>query len=136
MFLSIKKAGQSKNYWQQEQKILLAVSGGVDSMVLLHIVQKLQQEFKFSLGVAHVNHQLRKESFQEEQYLKQYCQTYQLPLFSKRWEQPVTTGMEAAARSFRYDFFADLMKTRGYQLLMTAHHQDDRSTTGRKSDGI
>lgn len=127
--LAFKKLGQEKNYWQQDSKILLAVSGGVDSMVLLELMQRIQAAVGFSLGVAHVNHQLRKESLQEEKFLRSYCKRRQLPFYCTRWSHSKETGMEAAARSFRYQFFTEIMEAEEYDTLMTAHHLDDQGET-------
>ncbi|MGX2943692.1 tRNA lysidine(34) synthetase TilS [Enterococcus alishanensis] len=107
------------------QKILVAVSTGVDSMVLLDLLEKLA----LPIGVAHVNHQLRAESEIEAVFLANYCREKKLPFYQTLWQQPVEKGMEAAARKFRYQFFADVMEKENYDLLVTAHHSDDQAET-------
>ncbi|WP_161808010.1 tRNA lysidine(34) synthetase TilS [Ligilactobacillus ceti] len=111
-----------------QQKILVAVSTGVDSMVLLHLLQNLPEEQRPLINVAYVNHELRAASQQETQYLQAYCQMYQIPLFIKNWPRhthPIT-GIEAAARTFRYTFFAEIMQQEKINYLMTAHHGNDQ----------
>ncbi|MBO0409768.1 tRNA lysidine(34) synthetase TilS [Enterococcus hulanensis] len=107
------------------QKILLAVSTGVDSMVLLHLLE--QQNVK--IGVVHVNHQLRPESKAEADFLRDYCEKQRLPLYMKVWERPAEKNIEAEARRVRYNFFEKIMEQEKYDLLLTAHHSDDQLET-------
>lgn len=115
----------------KNQAILLAVSGGVDSMVLLDLFEKCSSESSLKFGVAHVNHGLRKESNQEENFLRDYCQIRGIPFFSTRWEEGATasTNVEARARTFRYQFFLELLNHENYDCLATAHHADDQAET-------
>lgn len=121
--------GKDKLLWETEDKILLAISGGVDSMVLLKLMESVARREQLSLYVAHVNHQLREESLQEERYLKEYCKEQNLPFFTTRWQNAPITGMEEAARAFRYSFFSQIMEQTGCVKLMTAHHGDDQVET-------
>ncbi|WP_455295759.1 tRNA lysidine(34) synthetase TilS [Enterococcus crotali] len=118
------------DYWQPHQKILLAISSGVDSMVLLNLMQKAAEKDQLKIAVAHVNHQLRVESEAEASYLKNYCQEQGLVYYSKVWSAPdKSNNTEARAREFRYEFFTEIMKQDGYSLLFTAHHNDDQAET-------
>jgi len=107
------------------QKILLAVSTGVDSMVLLHLLEQLD----LSIGVVHINHQLRPESKDEADFLRDYCEKKKLPLYLKVWEKPAKKNIEAEARRVRYNFFEKIMEQEKYDLLLTAHHCDDQLET-------
>lgn len=112
--------------------IILAISGGVDSMVLLHRFMLFCQSHSNMKGiVAHVNHQLRQESHEEEQFLKEWCKRHGFPFYVKRWEVPdsFSNGMEEAARKFRYQFFAEMMQDMQAKWLMTAHHVNDQAET-------
>lgn len=111
------------------ERVLVAVSTGVDSMVLLHILTSLQKKLGFGLGVVHVNHKLRAASDKEESFLRNYCQKQNLPFYSTRWLNPPTTGIEEKARAFRYNFFKETMQHYHYQVLATAHHSDDQMET-------
>ncbi|EOS7855137.1 tRNA lysidine(34) synthetase TilS [Enterococcus hirae] len=116
-------------YLNEQTRALLAVSGGVDSMVLLDLMMEAQKKWGFFLAVTHINHQLREESVHEVAYLKKYCQQHQLPLQVEVWEKPTKKGIETAAREFRYQVFAKQMQSGSYDCLMTAHHGDDQMET-------
>ncbi len=116
---------------EKKRRYLLAVSTGVDSMVLLQVFCQLFPEMQKEpcFGVAHVNHQLRPASAEEAAFLRQYCQERGIPFYERCWENPPETGVEASARDFRYTFFADVMSQEGYDVLLTAHHSDDQVET-------
>lgn len=121
---------KSNNFWQKNQKILLAVSGGLDSMVLLDLMQTAAKKDQLDLAVVHVNHQLREESVIEAAYLKNYCQEGKIPYYYTEWTTTdKTTNIEARARKFRYDFFSETMNQEGCSSLFTAHHSDDQAET-------
>lgn len=107
------------------KKILLAVSTGVDSMVLLHLMERQG----LTIGVAHVDHQLRTESKVEADFLRDYCQKQNVPFYLKVWQHPAKKNVEAEARSVRYTFFKEIMEQENYDLLLTAHHGDDQLET-------
>lgn len=111
------------------QRLLVAVSAGSDSMALLTLLARLKDKWQLEIGVAHVNHHLRAQSDLEAKTLKAYCQQLAIPFFQADWqiEDHPTNGVEAAAREFRYHFFARLMPD--YDRLVTAHHGDDQLET-------
>ncbi|GMA53453.1 hypothetical protein GCM10025857_48100 [Alicyclobacillus contaminans] len=74
----VEKFIKEKELLQENERVLVGVSTGVDSMVLLHILETLQKKIGFDIGVAHVNHKLRTASDEEEIYLKNYCQKHNL----------------------------------------------------------
>jgi tRNA(Ile)-lysidine synthase len=111
-------------------RYLLAVSTGVDSMVLLTAMEKLFADQKDKpFAVAHVNHQLRTASKEEAAFLSAYCATRDIVYFERTWEKRPAVGVEAAARAFRYDFFKEIMAHDHYPILLTAHHGDDQAET-------
>ncbi len=109
------------------QKILLAVSGGMDSMVMLYLFRKSGYDF----SVAHCNFQLRGgESDGDEQFVVNYCDEHNIRLFVNRFDtqeyaRQEGISIEMAARDLRYGWFNKLMDEGPFDYLATAHHQDD-----------
>lgn len=120
---------KTQNLLPPNSRILIAVSGGVDSMLLLQLLAELVPVFHWQLAVAHVHHNLRAASDEEQAYLAAYCADQALPFFSCKWETPELTDTEKKAREFRYDFFASVMEAEGYPYLVTAHHGGDQIET-------
>ena len=122
---------QKHSLCQRGDKILLAVSGGLDSVVMLHLFK----EAGFSVGVAHCNFQLRgNESDGDEDFVKQCCEQLNVPVFVKRfdtqsygWENNLSIQM--AARELRYSWFEHLLEEKHYDFLATGHHFDDTVET-------
>ncbi|MFW6277213.1 MAG: tRNA lysidine(34) synthetase TilS [Prolixibacteraceae bacterium] len=109
------------------QKILLAVSGGTDSMVLLHLFEQSE----FSYGVAHCNFKLRgSESDEDEMMVRQQVEMHGVPAFFESFETEEYAringiSIEMAARELRYIFFEKVRSENNYDFIATAHHQDD-----------
>jgi len=108
--------------------ILAAVSGGADSVALLHLLmQSLPLEGK--LAVAHVNHGLRgADSDADAEFVQTLAAEYQLRCFEHRMETE-TTLSENAARNLRYDFLVQQAERIGFRYLATAHTADDQTET-------
>lgn len=121
----------TQNFAQlKDKKLLLAVSGGVDSMVLLDLFYKL----KFDICVAHCNFQLRgKESDADELLVREICQDGYIPYFINSFEtlefaKENKLSIQLAARKLRYDWFQELLSL-GFEYVLTAHHLDDNVET-------
>lgn len=129
--LEFRKMNQNEVYWKKDSSLLLAISGGVDSMVMLDLFERLSVVERPKITVAHVNHQLREASISEANYLRAYCQTRGIPYFETEWAEGETiqADVENQARQFRYQFFGELMTKYGFDALLTAHHQDDQAET-------
>lgn len=93
-------------FFTKNDRVVVAVSTGVDSMVLLALLQELPVNIRPQIIVAHVNHRLRKQSEEEERFIREYCNAHQLKLFVYHWslaDHP-QTGIEESARKMRYRF--------------------------------
>ena len=117
---------QAKGYFNRHKKILVAVSGGADSMSLLHFLYNHQKDLDIQLGIAHVNHKQRQESEHEEAYLRHWAEEHKVPFHYSAFSGKFS---ENAARTFRYEFFKQVMKAYDYSALVTAHHADDQAET-------
>ncbi|WP_461214620.1 tRNA lysidine(34) synthetase TilS [Lacticaseibacillus sp. GG6-2] len=108
-------------------KLVVAVSGGVDSMVLLTLLAACEQP----VIAAHFNHQLRSESPAEAQMVRDYAASLKVPFVQGQWPQTMHphSGIEAAARSARYRFLLVTAAKAGAQYLVVAHHADDQLET-------
>ncbi|NBC82099.1 MAG: tRNA lysidine(34) synthetase TilS [Bacteroidetes bacterium] len=107
--------------------VLVAVSGGIDSMCLLHSLRKLN----INIGVAHCNFHLRgHESDADEAFVRHYCQQFQIPLYVKSYDTDTYSkqqriSVQEAARELRYSWFDELMNTHNYRAVAVAHNKDD-----------
>jgi len=120
-----------KQLFKSTDKLLLAVSGGIDSMVLLHLCLKAA----FNFSVVHVNFKLRgKASDADEALVMTTCKTNQIECYAKSFDtleyannNKLSTQM--AARNLRYQFFEALISEHHFSYLVTAHHADDNVET-------
>ncbi|EGJ28202.1 tRNA lysidine(34) synthetase TilS [Streptococcus porcinus] len=115
-----------KAFFKNHKKVLIAVSGGVDSMNLLHFLHTFKRQLDISIAIAHVNHKQRKESELEEDYLKKWAEQHDIPIFIDYFKGNFS---EQRARDFRYQFFKRIMVQGDYTALVTAHHADDQVET-------
>ena len=112
--------------------LLVAVSGGVDSMVLLHVLASLASRHGWKLTVAHFNHRLRgRSSDADEKFVRAAAGKLGLPFASdsadvKRLAKAEGLSIEMAARRGRHAFFARVAKERGIKQIALAHHADDQ----------
>ena len=126
MYDKIFKEIQEKAYFAQHKKVLIAVSGGVDSMNLLHFLYIYRDKLEIEIGIAHVNHKQRQESEMEEAYLYEWAERHQIPIYVDYFSGIFS---EKAAREFRYHFFKKIMVEKTYTAVVTAHHADDQAET-------
>ena len=115
----------------KNKKLLLAVSGGIDSMVLMHLFQQLL----YDISIAHCNFQLRgNESDGDEMLVKEICQDGYIPYFitsfdTEKYSRDNKLSIQLAARKLRYDWFQELLAENQLDYLITAHHLDDNVET-------
>lgn len=107
----------------KSDKFLLAVSGGMDSMSMLHAFISLQA----NVTVAHINHGLREESVQEASFVEAYCKQNNVPFFKKKLDPSIyqSGNVQNIARKNRYLFFEEILKNQKLDYICTAHHSDD-----------
>lgn len=122
---------RKEGLFRKDQRLLLAISGGLDSSVLLH----LTVASGYQVELAHANFQLRgEESARDEDFVRQLASQYMLTLHVKHFDTQSFAeihklSIQEAARDLRYRWFDELLKERGLHKMVTAHHADDNVET-------
>ena len=111
--------------FQLKDTIIIGCSSGPDSMALVDMLLKIRDKYELSLIVAHVNHNVRKESYEEAEYMKNYCENNKILFESMTIEEYGDDNFHNEARNIRYSFFENLVHKYDANYLMTAHHGDD-----------
>jgi len=128
----IAKNVRDHRLFERGDMVLIAVSGGVDSMALLHLLRALSRMYHWKLTVAHFNHQLRgRSSNADEKLVRQTASAMRLPVVVghadvRRFAEKSKLSIEMAARDLRHEFFARAAKQRGAREVALAHHADDQ----------
>lgn len=121
---------KNKPFFNSQDRLLVAVSGGSDSLALLTLLLKLPVNLKAHVEVATVDFDLRSRSSEEVKLVRQFCFQHQVSFHTTIWHHNSTLkAMEVQARIFRYNFFAELMKQYHLNKLVTAHQSDDQVET-------
>lgn len=116
--------------FQKGLPLLLAFSGGPDSLALLHLLLEFSQSQPLSLALAHVDHGWREESAKEADQIACMAKSLGLILHQKKLDpQKIKGNLEASCREERLKFFASLCQKHGYQAVLLAHHADDLAET-------
>lgn len=116
---------EENHLFNKDLPIVLALSGGVDSMVLLTILNALN----YKVIAAHVNHNVRKESTDEYEFIKEYTASFGICLEYMKLPKIEKENFHQESRNFRYSFFNDIVKKYNAQCIVTAHHCDDNIET-------
>ena len=129
------KTIQKFNLLKEKDTVIVAVSGGPDSMCLLNVLYNLKEELKISrLIVAHVNHMLRQEAEEETQYVKKYCDEKNLEIYIKyvnikEISENNKISEETAGREERYKFFEEIATKTDANKIAIAHNLNDNAET-------
>ncbi len=129
--------------------VLVGLSGGADSVCLLHFLRYLSREKHFALAAVHVNHGLRgKDALADQRFCKQLCNELDIPFFCekvnvKKLAKELDLSPEHAARKARYNAFSQIARAWGATKLALGHHLDDQAETfllnllrGTKAKGL
>ena len=125
--------------YRKDAPILLGLSGGADSSLLLHLLCEYAKVSGATVFAAHVNHGIRTEEYggeadRDEEFCRELCHKLGVELFVKRLDVPKMAAesgksLETEAREARYAFFAEIMRENGVRILATAHNADDNLET-------
>lgn len=122
------------NMIQKGDKILLGVSGGPDSICMLNILNDMRKDINFDIIVAHVNHLIRNEAKQDEEFVIDFCKKLNIDCYTKSIDvQKIANntkiGLEEAGRIERYKFFDEILKKFGCNKIAIAHNKNDNVET-------
>ncbi|MBW1650606.1 MAG: tRNA lysidine(34) synthetase TilS [Deltaproteobacteria bacterium] len=118
---------------QPADKVLVAVSGGADSIALLHYLMTAASEYKITVAAAHLNHLIRgKEAFEDEKFVKKMALRLKIPFFSAQenvlaYKKRKKISLEEAARDIRYKFLQKIAVENRYNKIALAHNADDNA---------
>ncbi|WP_026708065.1 tRNA lysidine(34) synthetase TilS [Flavobacterium frigidarium] len=131
MLATLKKHIETNLPFLLNKKLLLATSGGLDSMVMAHLFKDLQ----FNIAIAHCNFQLRGvDSFKDQKFVQDFAEENEIPVNitqfdTKAFAADYKLSTQVAARDLRYNWFHELLNEEGYDYVLTAHHADDNLET-------
>jgi tRNA(Ile)-lysidine synthase len=111
------------------KRLMLALSGGADSVALFHLLCRMAAQRSAELRCVHVHHGLRASAEGEADFVSSLCRQSGLPLTIKRVKVESTGSLEASARKARYNAFHEAMQETGIDIIALAHHADDQAET-------
>ena len=124
------------NLIEDGDKVVVAVSGGPDSITLLDILNKIQRKgkIKFKIIIAHVNHQIREEAIDDEKFVQNYANNKNIECYIKRidvinYANNNKMGFEEPGRKVRYAFFEEVMQKENANKIAIAHNKNDKIET-------
>lgn len=125
---------KENNLISEGDVIVIGVSGGPDSITLLTCLNKYKEKLKYSIIVAHVNHLIRKDSTEDEQFVEKVCQKMKIKFFTKRVDvnkiaKEKKRGTEETGRAIRYEFFDEILKNENANKIAIAHNMNDNAET-------
>ncbi|PKG22490.1 tRNA lysidine(34) synthetase TilS [Niallia nealsonii] len=133
--LKVKKFLKKKGLTLEGSKVLVGVSGGPDSLALLHFLWTKQEEWNISIMAAHVDHMFRgEESLEEAKFVEEFCKEKSIPFVWKRIDVPkyikeTRANGQTASRDCRYSFFKEMIAIYNMDYLALGHHGDDQAET-------
>lgn len=126
---------EKNKMFEKGDKVIIAVSGGPDSMCLLNILYGLSKKLGIDISVAHLNHCLRgKDADQDEKYVKEFCYTLNIDFYSKKVDvkalaKNLGLSCEMAGRKVRYEFFEEVKQQISANKIAIAHNANDQAET-------
>jgi len=130
---AVKQAIAEHSLFQFGDRVLVAVSGGADSVALIHLLETLAPLFAFRLAIAHLNHCLRKkESDRDAEFVLSLAQSLNLPVYLEKidvhqYKRQHKLSLEEAARKVRYRFFNQVAEEKGFNKIALGHNYDDNA---------
>ncbi|MEH2024021.1 tRNA lysidine(34) synthetase TilS [Nostoc sp.] len=132
---------RSRHLFERNQRLLIAVSGGQDSLCLIKLLLDLQPKWGWDLGIAHCDHRWRSDSQANAHHVENLAKTWGISFYLETANKPINS--EAAARDWRYQALSAIAQANNYQYIVTGHTASDRAETllynlirGTGADGL
>lgn len=132
---------RSRHLFERNQRLLIAVSGGQDSLCLIKLLLDLQSKWGWDLGIAHCDHRWRSDSKANAHHVENLAKTWDTSFYLETAKESINS--EAAARDWRYQALSAIAKANNYQYIVTGHTASDRAETllynlirGTGADGL
>ena len=139
MYKIVKSNIIEKNLIKPGDNVLIALSGGPDSVFLFHNLRKLREKISFNLYASHINHMYRgDDAMHDEEFVRKLCEKYGIKVFVKQknaseYAKELKVTEEEAGRILRYGFFKENLNEVGGGKVAVAHNLNDQAETDRKS---
>ena len=122
------------NMIEKRDRVLVAVSGGPDSMSILNYLLVNREKYGIVLLACHINHGIRENAKIDEEYVKNYCEKHDIKLFIKHADvislaKEEKRGLEETGRKVRYEFFEEIAKKEEANKIVVAHNKNDNAET-------
>ncbi|MFN6470239.1 MAG: tRNA lysidine(34) synthetase TilS [Nostoc sp. SerVER01] len=132
---------RSRHLFERHQRLLVAVSGGQDSLCLIKLLLDLQSKWEWHLGIAHCDHRWRSDSQANANHVENLAKTWGISFYLETANEAINS--EAAARDWRYQALSAIAQANNYQYIVTGHTASDRAETllynlirGTGADGL
>ncbi|MEH2142430.1 tRNA lysidine(34) synthetase TilS [Nostoc sp.] len=132
---------RSRHLFERNQRLLIAVSGGQDSLCLIKLLLDLQSKWGWYLGIAHCDHRWRSDSEANANHVENLAKTWGISFYLETANEPINS--EATARDWRYQALSAIAQANNYQYIVTGHTASDRAETllynlirGTGADGL
>ncbi|MFH7025891.1 MAG: tRNA lysidine(34) synthetase TilS [Heteroscytonema crispum UTEX LB 1556] len=132
---------RSRDLFERHQRLLVAVSGGQDSLCLIKLLLDLQPKWGWHLGIGHCDHRWRPDSQANANHVKNLAKTWEISFYLETANESINS--EAAARNWRYQTLSAIAREHNYQYIVTGHTASDRAETllynlirGTGADGL
>ncbi len=132
---------KSRHLFERQQRLLVAVSGGQDSLCLIKLLLDLKSKWAWYLGIAHCDHCWRSDSQANAHHVENLAQSWGISFYLETAKEPINS--EAAARDWRYQALSAIAQKHNYQYIVTGHTASDRAETllynlvrGTGADGL
>lgn len=130
MYAKVKQTVFSNNLITSGASVGIAVSGGMDSMALLHVLKKMSEEVGFKIACLHFEHGIRgEESLNDLEFVRSYAEEHNIPFYFEHGNLAGISNQEEAARRARYAFFDKISTLHKLNSVAVAHHMDDQAET-------